>query len=145
MDYGYAWHDIATTLQQHAQARNCHGILFLGQCKVSKKIHHALKKALSKAPNWMYERAKISKRKYETAVPLIASWGDQVAIFHGTETTLGEILHLDLNRNRYIFFLPSNCRETLRSLPNINLSRKQVTLCLAMADDLSRHQKQKLK
>lgn len=145
MDYGYAWHDIATTLQQHAQARNCHGILFLGQCKVSKKIHHALKKALSKAPNWMYERAKISKRKYETAVPLIASWGDQVAIFHGTETTLGEILHLDLNRIRYIFFLPSNCRETLRSLPNINLSRKQVTLRLAMADDLSRHQKQKLK
>lgn len=145
MDHGYAWHDIATTLQQNAQARNCHGVLFLGQCKISKKMHHTLKKALLKMPAWVSERAKISKHKDKTAVPLIASWGDQVAIFDGTETILGDILHLDLNRIRHIFFLPSNCRETLRSLPNINLGRKQVNLCLAMADDLSRHQKQKLK
>ena len=145
MDYGYAWHNIATTLQQNAQARNCHGILFLGQCKISKKMHHTLKKALLKKTNWVSESAKISKHKNKTSVPLIASWGNRVAIFHGTETILGDILHLDLNRRRHIFFLPSNCRETLRSLPNINLGRKQVTLCLAMADDLSRHQKQKLK
>ena len=145
MDYGYAWHDIATTLQQNAQARNCHGILFLGQCKKSKKMHHTLKKAFLKMPNWVSESAKISKYKNKTSVPLIASWGNRVAIFHGTETILGDILHLDLNRIRHIFFLPSNCRETLRSLPNINLGRKKVTLCLAMADDLSRHQKQKLK
>ena len=145
MNHDYTWNDIDNILRQCAQAQNCQETLLLGTCKISKKTHRALKDQLSHTHNWVVKGDKVSKRNEKTSVSLIASWGNRVAIFHGTETILGDILHLDLKRIRYIFFLPSNCRETLRSLPKINLGRKQVNLCIAMADDLSCPQKQKLK